>query len=364
MKGQPVLDVLQSGIDLVELGLIPDGITRTAIRRLCAKRAQLAKSEEAELETTKFLEALRQQPVALFPEKANEQHYELPAEFFELVLGPHRKYSCCYFVTTTASLAQAEQEALLRTCEHAELHDGQTILELGCGWGSLSLWMAERYPNSQIVAISNSRPQRCYIEEQARQRSLTNLRVITSDINDFQPYESFDRVVSVEMFEHIRNYELMLQRIGTWLNPHGKVLIHHFCHRAVAYPFDVEGSANWMGRYFFTGGLMPAADLLSRFSQDLHVTKQWHWNGSHYQRTADAWLALMDERRRPVMEILKRTYGRDANRWFYRWRMFFLAVSELFGYGQGEEWFVTHALLEPSLVSRKPSGPLHAVQDV
>lgn len=350
MKGRPVLDLLQWGIDLVERGLVPDGITRAAIRRLCATRARLSQQEIIQRESTKFLDSLRNEPVALFPEKANEQHYELPAEFFELVLGQHRKYSCCFFSTPVMTLDEAEHEALRLTCEHADLQDGHRILELGCGWGSLSLWMAERYPRSRVVVVSNSRPQRLYIEKQARHRSLANLTVITSDINDFQADGEFDRIVSVEMFEHLRNYEEVLRRISTWLNPGGKLLVHHFCHRSTAYAFDVQGAANWMGRYFFTGGLMPTADLLARFPRDLTVTQQWHWNGSHYRRTAEGWLSLLDARREPVMQILKRVYGRDAHLWFHRWRMFFLAVSELFGYDDGEEWFVTHMLLEPVTV--------------
>lgn len=358
-----MLDPLQFGIDLVERGLVPDGITRAAIRRLCSNRAQLALGEAAERESEAFLDTLCREPLAIFPKKANEQHYELPAEFFELVLGPHRKYSCCYFSTPATTLEEAERDALVRTCEHADLQDDQTILELGCGWGSLSLWMAERYPTSAIVAVSNSHPQRHYIEKQARQRSLSNLRVMTADINDFVPQETFDRIVSVEMFEHLRNYDLMLQRLAAWLNPHGKVFVHHFCHRSVAYPFEVEGSANWMGRYFFTGGLMPTANLLSRFPSDLSVTQQWQWSGSHYQRTADEWLALLDERRRPAMNILKRVYGRNAHRWFHRWRMFFLAVSELFGSRQGSEWFVTHVLLEPVCLEPRPATVAHSLPE-
>jgi cyclopropane-fatty-acyl-phospholipid synthase len=338
---------MQFGIELVERGLVADGITRAAIRRLCAQRARLSRGSIAERDSAAFLASLRHQPVALCPEQANAQHYELPAEFFELVLGKRRKYSCCLFPTAEATLDEAETESLARTCQHADLQDGHSILELGCGWGSLSLWMAARYPHSQIVAVSNSRPQRQYIERQIELASLANLRVITADINDFQPRETFDRVVSVEMFEHLRNYERLLHRIATWLNPQGKLLVHHFCHRSAAYPFEVEGAANWMGRHFFTGGLMPTADLLSQFSSDLVVTQQWNWNGSHYRRTADAWLALLDERRRPAIEILKQVFGNEAQRWFHRWRMFFLAVSELFGYAEGEEWFVTHALLEP-----------------
>lgn len=348
-----MLDLLQIGVNLVERGMVPDMVTRAAIRRLCQKRARLARGEDAKNQSDSFLTLLQFAPIAIFPEKANEQHYELPTEFFELMLGPHRKYSCCYFSTPSTTLAEAEAEALALTCEHADLCDGQSVLELGCGWGSLSLWMAEHYPHSQIVAVSNSKPQREYIEKQALKRSLTNLRVVTKDINDFHPNETFDRVVSVEMFEHLRNYQLILHKISSWLNPGGKLLVHHFCHKTTAYPFEVAGSENWMGKYFFTGGLMPTADLLSRFPSDLTVTQQWNWNGTHYRRTADAWLALLDEYRDPAMEILGKVYGNDADRWFHRWRIFNLAVSELFGYDRGKEWFVTHQLLEPTAVKAK-----------
>ncbi len=347
------MDHLQIGIDCVERGLIPDVITRAAIRRLCAERSRLALGTAAQRESTTFLDSLRHEPLALCPDKANEQHYELPAEFFELVLGHRRKYSCCYFSDAKTTLNEAEDEALALTCQHADLENGQTILELGCGWGSLSLWMAERYPHSRILAVSNSQPQRQYIEGQARQRALTNLRVVTMDINGFEPRESFDRVVSVEMFEHLRNYELILQRIASWLNPHGKLFVHHFCHKTTAYPFDVEGASNWMGRYFFTGGLMPTVDTLSRFTRDLRVTQQWNWSGTHYRRTADAWLALLDAQQQPAMDVLRQHYGKEAGRWFQRWRMFFLAVSELFGYAHGEEWFVTHQLLEPTGIAHE-----------
>lgn len=354
-----MLDLLEIGTNLAERGLIPDDITRAAIRHLCATRARLARDAPAWRESEEFLDSLRTQPVALFPDKANEQHYELPAEFFELVLGHRRKYSCCYLSTPATTLDEAEDEALARTCENAEVEDGQHILELGCGWGSLTLWLAERYPNCRILAVSNSHSQRQYIENQALQRRLSNLRVVTVEINDFQPQDRFDRVISVEMFEHLRNYELILQRISTWLKPQGKVLIHHFCHKAVAYPFDVEGAANWMGRYFFTGGMMPTDDMLARFSRDLTITRRWTWNGLHYRRTADLWLMSLDKNRTPAMDILTQVYGHDAHRWFQRWRMFFLAVSELFGYDQGTEWFVTHLLLEPTR-ERQPAAFVNA----
>ncbi len=343
-----MLNPLQIGIDLVERGFVPDFITRSFIQRLCAERVKQASTREGKEEAAEFLKTLRLGPVALHPEKANEQHYELPPEFFELALGERRKYSCCYYEDSASTLDQAEVVALRKTCEHAELQNGQSILELGCGWGSLSLWMAERYPESEIVVVSNSTPQRLYIESQCRTRSLKNLKVVTADINDFTTSQRYDRVVSVEMFEHLHNYQEMLRRIASWLNPEGKLFVHHFCHKTSAYPFETEGAANWIGRYFFTGGVMPNENLLAGFDQDMTVTKNWVWNGAHYQKTSEDWLCRLDGRRKEVMPILARTYGpRDAERWFHRWRMFFLAVAELFGYDQGREWFVVHLLLEP-----------------
>jgi cyclopropane-fatty-acyl-phospholipid synthase len=241
------------------------------------------------------------------------------------------------------TLADAEAASLAETCRRAELADGQDILELGCGWGSLSLWMAERYPGSRITAVSNSRPQREYIEGQARARGLANLAVLTDDMNRFAAPGRYDRVVSVEMFEHMRNYSLLLNRIHGWLRPGGKLFVHIFCHRSFAYPFETDGDDNWMGKWFFTGGIMPSDDLLARFQDDLRLERQWRWNGVHYQRTAEAWLENLDRRRKDVMPVLRAAYGeRDAVRWFHRWRMFFLAVSELFGFRGGEEWFVGH----------------------
>ncbi|WP_459557914.1 SAM-dependent methyltransferase [Lacunimicrobium album] len=340
-------DLLQQGINLVERGLVPDLMTRFAIRRLCAQHLQTPEHFGKLPATSKFLESLTSEQIAVSPEKANEQHYELPAAFFELVLGPRRKYSCCLFDSPQSTLEEAEIRALQQTCSHAELSDGQSILELGCGWGSLSLWMAESYPSSQILALSNSTPQRLYIEQQIKARSLSNLRVITADINKFVTDEQFDRVVSVEMFEHLRNFELVLRKIAGWLKPSGQLFVHHFCHRTLAYPFEVEGSANWMGRYFFTGGIMPSADLLSTFNRDLVVSNRWDWSGKHYQRTSEAWLVQLDQNRPQAMEILKTAYGpHEAERWFHRWRMFFLAVAELFGFSSGKEWFVTHQLLK------------------
>lgn len=341
------MSVFRIGIDAVERGLVPDAITRLAIRRMCAQRLGEANVAEEE-----FADAMRRGPIAPIPHKANEQHYELPPEFFSAVLGPRRKYSCCLWPSATTRLADAEDAALAETCRRAEIADRQEILELGCGWGSLSLWMAERFPNSRITAVSHSAAQRRFIESLAASRDVRNLRVVTADMNTFSPppenlAAGFDRVVSVEMFEHMRNYEQLLARIATWLRPQGKLFVHIFCHRTLAYAFESEGAANWMGRHFFSGGIMPSANLIRRFDRDLAATRQWRWSGLGYQRTAAAWLANLDARRDEVAAILERAYGSaDGKRWLNRWRVFFLAVAEMFAFGGGTEWFVSHYLLE------------------
>ncbi len=336
---------ITTAIDWVERGWVPDFLTRAAIRRLCRQRLLDCGGRDCEVDRDAmeaFLASMRLGPVAPVPERANEQHYEVPPDFFGAVLGPHRKYSCCLW-NDALTLADAESASLAETCRRAELVDGQDILELGCGWGSLSLWMAERYPSSRVTAVSNSRPQREYIEGQARVRGLANLRVLTEDMNRFVAPGEYDRVVSVEMFEHMRNYSHLLKRIHGWLRPGGKLFVHIFCHRVFAYPFETDGEDNWMGKWFFTGGIMPSDDLFARFQDDLRLERQWRWNGVHYQRTAEAWLDNLDRRRDDVLPVLRATYGEsEAVRWFYRWRMFFLAVSELFGYRGGEEWFVGH----------------------
>jgi len=354
------MSVTALGIEAVELGLVPDTLTRMAIRRLCRVRLRELRNEPGgKLDASRlaFLESMRSGPIALVPEKANQQHYELPPEFFAAVLGPRRKYSCCYFPSDRTTLSEAEDAALAVTCQRADIADGQQILELGCGWGSLSLWMAERFPNSRITAVSNSAPQRHFIEAEALSRGLTNLRVITCDMNSFSPGEqTFDRVVSVEMFEHMRNYDRLLKCIASWLRRDGKLFIHIFCHRSLSYPFDTDGAANWMGRHFFTGGIMPSVDLLNQFNHSLTVSQQYSWSGRHYQRTAEAWLANLDARREDVLPILAAVYGTNAaRRWLNRWRMFFLAVAELFGFAGGDEWFVSHYVLE-HVVPSKSNG--------
>ena len=338
------------GIEAVERRLVPDALTRLAIRRLCASRLNSARLAAAGGEEEAFLESLTRGPIAVATEAANEQHYEVPAEFYASVLGPWRKYSCCYWPEPTTSLADAEMSALEQTCEHAQLADGQSVLELGCGWGSLSLWMAEHYPQSQITAMSNSHSQRLYIQQQAVARGLSNLHVLTADINTFAPSAavSYDRIVSVEMFEHLRNYTRLFEQIADWLAPSGRMLAHVFCNRDHAYPFESAGKADWMARNFFTGGIMPSAKLFHRFDRHLHVEQQWTWSGEHYRRTAEAWLAHLDANREAALDCLRSVYGANADRWLQRWRMFFLAVAELFGYRWGDEWFVTHLLMAPN----------------
>ncbi len=359
-------DRLTAGIvNWMENKPTPDGVIRAGIRRLCAARLQQldAGDGEAQMHALQaFIERMNTGPIAPVPQKANEQHYELPPEFFALCLGPHRKYSSCYWSAQAQLLEQAERESLLQTCAHAELADGQDILELGCGWGSLSLWMAGRYPRARITAVSNSAPQRQYILQQAQQRGLTNLSVLTADMNQLQrPAAGYDRVVSVEMFEHMRNYRALLERIAHWLRPEGKLMIHVFCHARHAYAFDTDGARNWMGRHFFTGGIMPSDDLLLRCNEHLGVRRQWRWSGTHYQRTANAWLANLDANRGAALELLGRTYGAaEARRWLQRWRIFFMACAELFGYQGGRQWGVAHYLLEPQpsrLISAAPESP-------
>jgi cyclopropane-fatty-acyl-phospholipid synthase len=359
------MNLLSIGIAAVERGLVPDGLTRLAIRRLCRQRLRAidVASPQHSADRAAFLASLQEGPIAPVPEKANEQHYELPADFFALMLGPRLKYSCCYWPDLDSSLAEAEEAALDLTCRRAGLQDGQDILELGCGWGSLSLWMAERYPASRITAVSNSAPQRRFIESAAARRGLTNLHVITSDMNHFAPPLAigdgrFDRIVSVEMFEHMRNLDLLLSRVASWLRPEGQLFVHHFCHQQESYPFETDGPSNWMGRYFFTGGIMPSAEVLRGLNRHLRVTDAWSWNGFHYQRTAQAWLKNLDARRGGAIEILRTAYGsKDANLWFGRWRIFLLAVAELFGYGGGKEWFVAHRVMQPSPISSHEVRP-------
>jgi len=337
-------------IGLVERDAVPDALIRLGIRKLLKQRLASLPLDDPQAASgylADFLKDMAAAPVALLPEKANEQHYEVPSAFFGLALGARRKYSSCYWPDGVASLDEAEIASLRQSCERAGLADGQAVLELGCGWGSLSLWMAEHYPASRVTAVSNSHSQREYITGRAQALGLANLDVITCDMNAFATEARFDRVVSVEMFEHMRNWQTLFNRVAGWLKPGGVFFMHIFCHRSVPYAFTVEDDSDWMSRYFFTGGIMPSYGLPLYFQDRLKLTGQWAWNGRHYEHTSNAWLANMDSQKAQIWPILAETYGEaQALTWWVRWRVFFMACAELFGYDQGREWFVGHYRFE------------------
>jgi cyclopropane-fatty-acyl-phospholipid synthase len=331
---------------LLDRGLVPDPIVRAGIRRVVAGRLREQERGGIDGQSARFtalLESLRSSSIALETEAANAQHYELPPRFFELVLGPHLKYSGAWWPDGVTTLAEAEQRMLELTTERAQIEDGQRILELGCGWGSLTLHLARAFPNSRIVALSNSVPQRLYITGRASALGLGNVEVLTADINHFDTTAQFERIVSVEMLEHVRNHAALFARLARWLTPDGRFFAHVFAHRRFAYPYEARGAADWMARYFFTGGMMPSDDLFLHAQDDLAIERHWRFDGRHYQRTAEAWLVNFDRHRAGIDAVLAEVYGpAEVTRWRTRWRVFFMACAEMFGYREGQEWIVSH----------------------
>lgn len=340
------MNMLALAINAAERAPLTDGITLAGIDFLCGrtKRRLAATPEEAE---RAFVESMGCFPVATHVDMANRQHYEVPAEFFELILGPQRKYSCCLYPSVDTTLAEAETYALAETVKHAGIADGRSVLELGCGWGSLSLYLARQFPNSHITSVSNSASQREYILNIARRRHLANLTVITADMNDFATNRRFDHVLSVEMFEHMSNWRTLLERVRGWMAPDGSLFLHIFTHKNRSYRFNHEDPADWIAHHFFTGGIMPAQDLPHRFGDLFSVEQEWRWSGIHYRRTAIAWLANFDSEINRIQPIFTQVYGKDSALWQRRWRLFFLATAGLFGHDNGDVWRVGHYLLRP-----------------
>ena len=340
--------LIAAAINTFEQAPLPDALTRLAIRGLVARtsRALAGTGPQAAVD---FARAMPSFPIAIHTDAANQQHYEVLSDFFGLVLGPQRKYSCCFYEGEQATLADAEEAALAETARRAGLADGQAILEMGCGWGSLSLWMARHFPNASITAVSNSHSQRAYIEGKARECGLTNLTIVTSDANVFAPGCTFDRIVSIEMFEHMSNWVELLTRATSWLRADGRMFVHIFTHPTAPYRFNHEDPSDWIGKYFFTGGIMPSEALMGQFPALFTVERQWRWSGAHYERTANDWLANFDRHSSEILRLFEKFYGpKDAKTWHRRWRLFFLATAGLFGYAGGSEWGVSHYLLRPA----------------
>lgn len=309
------------------------------IRKLLRER--IAEINNTDINT--FRKQMSESSLAVETTAANSQHYEVPTEFYDACLGARKKYSSCYYESKESTLNEAEEKMLALTCERAELQDGQNILELGCGWGAITLWMAEHYPKAQITAVSNSKTQKLYIDELAAKRNLRNVTVITSDINLFSTAQKFDRIISVEMFEHVRNHLQLFAKISEWLNGAGKLFFHIFCHKEWPYFFENKNSDDWMTKHFFSGGLMPSWSLPLTFQDDLKIENYWKISGEHYQKTSLDWLKNLDRNKNAAISALKH-HPDGANVMFQRWRIFFLACAETFGFERGDEWFVGHYL--------------------
>ena len=339
---------------LLEENKIPDFLIRIGIRRLLKQRLADETKGNTQVQQEhlmKLIEELKNSPIAVNTAEANEQHYEVPTDFYKYCLGKHLKYSSGFWKDGVDDIDTSEKDMLELTCERAELENGQTVLELGCGWGSLSLFMASKFPLSNFTVVSNSRTQKIYIDEQAKLRGITNLEVLTININNFNINKTFDRVVSVEMFEHMRNYEKLMKLVADVLKPDGKLFVHIFTHKKYTYKFEVIDNTDWMSKYFFTGGIMPSDNLLLYFNKELFIQNHWHVNGKHYSKTSEAWLKNMDLHKKEIMPLFEQTYGKDqALKWWVYWRIFYMACAELWGYNNGEEWMVSHYLFNKKAI--------------
>lgn len=336
-------------IEAVERGFVPDSLVRSGIRsRLRKILKELEQTRDSVTDPSgRFLLARSKEPVALSAERANEQHYGLPVSFFRAFLGNRAKYSCCLWEKAKTSLDQAEEAMLALTCSRAGIENGHSVMDLGCGWGSLSFYLAQNYPDSNILAISNSKGQIDYINRSAREKHFKNLRAVLGDVSEYEPSPKFDRIVSVEMLEHIRNWDVLFRRIALWLKNDGRFFCHFFCHRDIPYLFRSDTEDYWMGHFFFTGGSMPSFSLPARINKNLLVESSWKVNGSHYSRTLESWLVNLDGRKREILPILEEHYGKgNSCLWYRRWRIFLLACSELFSYNSGNEWFIAHHLMK------------------
>ena len=342
-------------IALTEKGILPDFIIRFGIRLLLKKRLSDIKSshcEDASINQMQMISKMDNSPVATNTSDANEQHYEVPADFYKLILGNHFKYSCCYWPDNEKELDDAEVKSLITTCERAALEDGQQVLDMGCGWGSLSLWIADNFPNSSVTSVSNSRTQKEFIDQMARMKGLENIEVITHDMKNFNIDKKFDRIVSIEMFEHMKNHRELFSRVSSWLKSDGLFFMHIFCHKNVPYEFIDKGPNDWMSRYFFTGGIMPSDDLPLFFQDHLTIRKRWRWNGFHYAKTCNTWLKNMDSKKTSLIPIMKSVYGPDHRQWWQRWRIFFMSCAELFAFNNGNEWYIGHYLFSKKEVEK------------
>jgi cyclopropane-fatty-acyl-phospholipid synthase len=342
--------------NILDRNILPDWLIRAGIRRLLRQRlrfeARGGVADQQEFKTA-LLRQLAESPIAIHTDDANNQHYQVPTPFFRHVLGKWMKYSSGYWPDNTQDLGDAEEAMLRLTCSRAEIADGQRVLDLGCGWGSMTLYLAEHYPAARITAVSNSATQQEYIRRTAAERGLANVEVIRADINEFAPDGRFDRIVSVEMFEHLRNHARLMRRIAGWLVPDGRLFVHIFAHARFAYPFEDRGPSDWMTRWFFAGGMMPSADLLLHYQACLRLCRHWRLSGIHYRKTLEGWLRNMDQRRSDILPLFEQAYGRkESQRRWARWRIFFMACSELFGFRRGQEWIVAHYLFAPGEAAR------------